>query len=115
MYKRDQRVCTCFIPIDPPSYNIMINNSRKQTVLEGYLNYGYQFKFEANPIPDSFNWTRNEELITGNRFSTTVSSTFISIVNRNDSGTYQVVSRNSAGMGMANFTLNVLCELCNIV
>ena len=84
--------------------------SSEQTPTEGEQ-FSYQFVFGANPIPTEFNWTRNSTtVVNGTRITVTVDSITISNVSRSDSGTYQVVSRNSLGMGSGTFTLNVLCE-----
>ena len=84
--------------------------SSEQTPTEGEQ-FSYQFTLDANPVPTEFNWTRNDTaVVNGTRISVTVNSITISSVSRSDSGTYQVVSRNSVGMGSGTFTLNVLCE-----
>ena len=87
--------------------------SPEQSPTEGEQ-FSYQLTLDADPAPTEFNWTINgTSVVSGTRIAVTVNSITISNVSRSDSGTYQVVSRNSVGMGSGTFTLNVLCE-CSV-
>ena len=73
--------------------------------------YTYQFTLRANPMPTTFTWTRNGEVISTNeQVTVAVNSITIRNVMRNDSATYVVTSETAAGMATANFTLDVQCE-----
>ena len=91
---------------DPPEYT---PSASPTTILEG-AHFEYTFEFAANPPPDSFMWTRNNQTISDSRV--TVSARDITIMDtvRDDSGVYRVTSSNAAGVGSASFTLNVQCE-----
>jgi hypothetical protein len=93
----------------PPVYSFgLIQNTTVEVVEEDI--FFYNFTLDANPVIGSdFEWTRDGQMVSGEgRISTTASSITIRNVSRSDSGLYQIVGRNTAGAGMANFTLNVL-------
>ena len=80
-------------------------------MLEGE-DFTYSFGLDARPTPTNFTWSRDGQVISSDdaRIATSVSSITITNTARSDSGVYSVVSSNEAGMGAANFTLDVQCK-----
>ena len=67
-----------------------------------------------SPFPPvvTFRWIYNgAELNSSQRISLTNYSIYITGAQTEDTGVYQLVVSNSAGFGVGNFTLDVLCKL----
>ena len=118
IYPAITHLCTCtyvhghvHICVDPPEYTASTDPT---TVLES-KNVSYTFQFAANPAPDSFMWTKNDQTISDGRVTVSVSGLTITGTTRDHSGVYQVNSSNAAGVGSGSFTLNVQCECSSMI
>lgn len=71
-------------------------------------------ELDGNPLPPStFTWMFNGQPLQlgGNIVTLNETTIAFSSLNRNDGGDYSVSATNIAGMGSANFVLDVFCKL----